>query len=95
MSWTTEKINQVYAEVKEKAEKDPAFREKLCKDPVKTVEELSGIAIPEGYSIQVIEKGDSIEAVFTDGGLLSDEELDKVAGGGNCIGNACGAHGEK
>lgn len=95
MNWTTETINKVYAEMKEKAAKDPAFREKVCKDPVKTVEEFSGIAIPEGYSIQVIEKGDSIDAVFTNGELLSDEELDKVAGGGTCIGNACGAHGEK
>ena len=92
MQWTTEKINEVYAQVKEKAAQDPAFREKFCKDPVKTVEEFAGIPVPEGYSIQVIEKGDGIDAVYTDGTLLSDEELDNVAGGG-CGGNACGAQG--
>ena len=92
MAWTAEKINEVYAQIKEKAAQDPAFREKFRKDPVKTVEELTGLAVPEGYSIQVIEKGDGIDAVYTNGAPLSDEELDNVAGG-SCAGNACAAQG--
>lgn len=92
MAWTAEKINEVYAQIKEKAAQDPAFREKFRKDPVKTVEELTGLAVPEGYSIQVIEKGDGIDAVYTNGAPLSDEELDNVAGG-SCGGNACAAQG--
>ena len=92
MEWTSEKINEVYAQIKEKAAQDPAFREKFCKDPVKTVEEFTGLAVPAGYSIQVIEKGDGIDAVYTNGELLSDEELDQVAGG-SCGANACAAQG--
>jgi hypothetical protein len=95
MEWTNEMIQNAYLQAKEKAAADPEFAKKLVADPVKAIEELTGLTVPQGYQIRVIEKGGVYDGIFYDeafyNGELPEEALDTVAGG-SCAGNACGAN---
>ena len=73
------KMNQVIA----KCWSDESFKQKLLSDPVATLK-AEGVALPDGLSVKALENTDKvfnlvIPAKPTD---LSDDDLDKVAGGG-------------
>ncbi len=74
------KMGQVIA----KCWSDEAFKKKLLTDPAATLK-AQGLEVPTGVSIKALENTDKvfhlvIPAKPTD---LSDEDLDKVAGGGD------------
>jgi Nitrile hydratase, alpha chain len=85
---------------------DEEFRQRLLDDPKGALEQELGGRLPEGVEVRAVEETkDTIYLVLPsasplgEGGEISDEELDAVAGGGTgslptcpetCIGNTCG-----
>ena len=85
---------------------DEDFRQRLLDDPKGTMEQELGGRLPEGVEVRAVEEtADTIYLVIPsasplgEGGEISDEELDAVAGGGTgslptcpetCMGNTCG-----
>ena len=68
---------------------DDAFRQKLIEDPKGAVEQELGSQLPEGVRVEAVEEtADTIYLVLPstpmasgEGGALSDQELESVAGG--------------
>ncbi len=68
---------------------DDAFRQRLLADPKAAVEEELGTRLPEGVRVEAVEESaDTIYLVLPgtpmasgEGGELSDQELESVAGG--------------
>jgi hypothetical protein len=90
----------------ERSIEDESFRQRLLDDPKGTLEQELGRQLPEGVEVRVVEEStDTIYLVLPsasavgEGGELSEEELDAVAGGGTsyilyvdgltCAGAAC------
>jgi Nitrile hydratase, alpha chain len=85
---------------------DEDFRQRLLDDPKGTLEQELGDRLPEGVEVRAVEEtADTIYLVLPsasplgEGGEISDEELDAVAGegtlsqptcGNTCFGNTCG-----
>jgi hypothetical protein len=65
---------------------DPAFKERLLSNPGEVLRE-SGIPVPQGLTIKVHEDGPSLRNIVlpvkTD--VLTDEQLDMVADGGDPV----------
>ena len=84
MSWTEEKINQTITDVKKRASEDETFR-KLCLDnPDEAIKQISGMEVPEGVKINIIENDTGVDHTIilpTNKAELSEQELDSVAGG--------------
>jgi len=87
MNWTEEKINQVITEIKKKASEDESFR-KLCLDnPNEAIKQISGMEVPEGVKINMIENDPEVAHTIVlppEPSIIKDEELDKIAGGRGC-----------
>ncbi len=76
---------------------DDSFRQRLLDDPKGTVEQELGSRLPEGVEVRVVEE--SAQTIYLvlpsasaegEGGELSDEELEAVAGGSwTWSGNTC------
>ena len=73
----------------ERSLQDDAFRQRLLADPKAAVEEELGIQLPAEVQIRVVEEtADTIYLALPsaspagEGGELSDQELEAVAGGG-------------
>lgn len=89
MSWSKEKMDEVYARIQEKAIVDAAFRKALLADPNAVIEKEAGISLPKGFKINIVESDPAYQATYvlppmTDG-ALSEDDLDKVAGGVNLL----------
>jgi len=85
----TKRDNAVaYGKVIAKAWRDPAFKAKLVADPHAVLKD-AGVAVPAGVTVKVVENSAShfhLVLPPKPTGELSDEALDKVAGGGvECI----------
>ncbi|MBP2229599.1 hypothetical protein J2847_002898 [Azospirillum agricola] len=67
-----------------KSQTDPSFRERLLADPAATLA-AEGMAVPPGLTVAVVEdtatKTHLVLPPATPDGVLSDRELDGVAGG--------------
>ncbi len=68
-----------------KALTDPAFKAELLKNPNAAVEKATGVKVPAGVTIKIVEDTASAVHLVLPGsaksGSLSDDELGKVAGG--------------
>src|SRR6476620_4138289 len=93
------KISQLIA----KCWSDESFKQKFMADPAATLK-AEGITVPAGVSIKAVEDTETVFhfVIPPKPAELSDEELDKVAGGEvdyrcggrcNCASRACGAGG--
>ena len=95
MGWTEKEINEAIEVVSKKAATDKEFRKLCLENPNEAVKQVYGKEIPEEFKIKIIENEPGYDETFVlpdfIGGELSDDDLDKVAGGKckeNCLG-AC------
>ncbi len=83
MSWTEKKINQTITDIKKRASEDEAFR-KLCLDnPTEAVKQISGLEMPEGLKINIIENDPDIDHTIilpSKVEAFNTEELEKITG---------------
>ena len=77
----SDKIEKLLA----KAATDPKFRAELLKNTASVVEKETGIKIPQGVAVKVLEDGPGVAHLVLPAtpqhGVLSDKELGEVAGG--------------
>ena len=94
MAWTQNKIDDIYLQVKNLAAKDKRFRADLLANPIEAIGNLIGEKLPENYSVKIIESDPSYSATFVLPLMLSDvlseDELEAVAGGFSCGKLSCG-----
>ena len=88
MVWTDAKAYELFEKLAKKAEFDSALRARLLKNPKAAIEEAAGEKIPDDFKINVIEADPAYDMTFVMPPALdpslSDEDLEKVAGGGDC-----------
>jgi hypothetical protein len=84
----------------EKSLRDESFRQRLLEDPRAAVEEELGTRLPESVQVRAVEE--SAQTIYLvlpsaspigEGGELSDEALESVAGGWDPIGNTSSCSG--
>ncbi len=75
-----EEFQKAYGKVVAKAWGDDDFKEKLLADP-KTVLKENGVEIPQDVEFRVVENTDKIVHLILPAEQLSEDELEKVAGG--------------
>jgi hypothetical protein len=83
----------------EKSVEDESFRQRLIEDPKGAVEQELGTRLPE--EVRVVSVEESAETIYLvlpstpmagrEGGALSDQELESVAGGADTSGGPWGA----
>ena len=82
MSWTQEKMEELYQQMIQRATNDADFRRKLLDEPNKTLEELAGQPLPEGYKVNIIENDPAYTATCVLPDMISEEllpeELDQL-----------------
>ena len=85
MNWTEEKIKEVYEAAMSAAVTDEEFRAALLADPKAAIEKLTGMALPEGFKLKVLEEDPDYDMTILlppmVGDELSAEEMEQVAGG--------------
>ncbi len=91
---------EVERRIVQKSIEDESFRQRLLEDPKAAVEQELGTQLPEEVRIVTVEEtAETIYLVLPstsmaggEGGELSDQELEKVAGGGTWVDpNSCGS----
>ena len=86
MEWNKEELEKVLLEMKKKAMTDAAFRKLCLSDAAVAVQEIAGKELPDGMKLKFVENdGVHITIVLPDMATdeMSEEDLDKVAGGTN------------
>jgi hypothetical protein len=82
--WTEEEVSKTVKEVIRQAEVSPEIRALALKDPLAAIKKVTGEDVPDGLRVSMIEEGTgkdihaSLEFLNV---ALSDDDLDKVAGG--------------
>ena len=73
---------EIETQLREKADGDEAFRAKLLKDPRGAIEDATGMAVPESFTVHVHEESatDFHLVLPPAGSRLSDHELRDVSG---------------
>ena len=82
--WTKEELEKVLLDLKKKAMQDAAFRQMALSDAPAAIKEIAGKDLPEGMKLKFVENdGGYMTIVLPDlaAGEMSEEDLDKVAGG--------------
>ena len=83
--WTEEKFNEMKSQLFEKASTDEDFRNKCIEDAHAAIKEISGMNPPEDVKVNFISNEPGVSnVVLPDPRVseeLSEENLDKVAGG--------------
>jgi hypothetical protein len=90
------KAKAAYGKVIARAWRDPAFKARLLADPHGALKD-AGVAVPAGVTVKAVENTDKhfhLVLPPKPAGELSDEALDKVAGGDacnawNCLSGGC------
>ena len=78
---------QVRAQIAMKAAEDDDFRARLIADPRAAVEDQTGLRFPDGYRLHVHEESATdAHMVLPPKPELSQEQLDRIAGGCSCWG---------
>lgn len=73
---------QVDRVIRERLDEDPAFRERLLRDPKGTLASVFSIDVPEGMEVFVHEDTPSeVHLVIPGSAELSDRDLEMVSGG--------------
>ena len=90
--------DSIFQEILSRSATDKAFRQRLVSEPAAAIEEVIGVptsTLPRPINVQFIEKAPGLDAVivlpdFLDPeGVLSDAELEAVAGGVYAQEEAC------
>lgn len=86
MSWTEEDTKKAMEAIMSKASTDAEFRKSALADPNAAIEAAVGKPFPEGVTVRFVEnEGATFTFVLPDlvpeGAVLSDSELEQVAGG--------------
>lgn len=85
MNWTKEKIKEVYEAVLRAAVTDEEFRAAFLEDPAAAIEQLTGVKIPEGFKLKVLEEDPDCDMTILLPPMISDElseeDMNQVAGG--------------
>jgi hypothetical protein len=86
MSTLTQKeIETAIQKVQTKAAMDLEFRKEILSDPKAAIKSVTGIDVPAGFNIKIIENESGVDQTYVlpdfQGEELGDEDLDKVAGG--------------
>ena len=80
-------VQAAWAKLVAKAWSDEAFKQRLLKDPTAVAKE-AGLDLPGGMALKVVEDTDKLVHFVLPSppasGELSDEDLQKMAGGYNC-----------
>ncbi|GED17577.1 hypothetical protein [Aneurinibacillus migulanus] len=72
MDWNIEKLNQAVKQFQEKSSVDSEFRKLALENPSSAVKQLTGLEIPEGFKLQVVDNaGAHLTVVLPD--LKADE----------------------
>ena len=82
--WTKEDLGKFFLDVKKKAMTDVDFRKLALADAAAAVKEIAGKELPDGMKLKFVENdGVHMTIVLPDmaAGEMSEEDLDKVAGG--------------
>mgnify|MGYP001584005813 CR=1 FL=1 len=87
-TWSRQDVERAIAEIAKRSSGDAEFRKRTLENPGAVIAEVSGKALPPGYAIEIIESRPGIDWTYVlpppRDGELSDEELDKAAGGRDC-----------
>lgn len=85
MIWTSAEVAAAVEKLGELASRDCEFRSLCLNDPARAIRQATGKTVPQGYKIRIIENSPGFDATFVLPDLirseLSDDELDRVAGG--------------
>lgn len=92
--WSDESAKSVFAAIIKRSQTDPAFRQLCLSDPAAAVREVSGIDLPAGFRLQMVDNNRAnLTLVLPDAsadGELSEASLESIAGGGGCLVGTCG-----
>lgn len=86
MEWNNEKLNQAVKKFQDKASIDAEFRKLALENPSSAVKQITGLDLPEGFKLQVVDNaGAHLTVVLPDlrdnEYELDEAELQNVAGG--------------
>ena len=83
--WTRDEMQDALNQLRQKAATDKEFRALVLAKPADAVAQIGSKPLPEGVSVKFIESDPDADRTFVlpqfQGEGLSEEELDKVAGG--------------
>lgn len=90
MQWSKAEIQEALAEVGRRSVNDAEFRALALRDAKAAVKQITSKSIPEKFKVQFIEDAGAqmtvvLPPVKSKGGVLSEEELELVSGGGGAM----------
>lgn len=90
-TWTLEDVEKTTQEISVKAATNAEFRKLALSDPTAAVKQVAGKEVPEGITIKIIENEPGVDLTIVLPPLqteeLSDEQLERVAGGMVALGS--------
>lgn len=97
MSWNQKEVKEAIEKVGKMASTDVAFRKLCLTEPERAIKKATGKEVPTGYRVRLIENAPGVDSTFVLPDMikaeLSEDELDRVAGGRSTCGNDCGDQG--
>jgi len=91
--WTEQDMVDALSALNKKSVVDSEFRQLALSDPKAAVKQVCDKDVPGNINIRIVENEPGVDRTFVlpkfRGGELSDEELDKVAGGAEERGIVC------